>query len=250
MELRDILGRYAEGFVAIDAEVINDQANHRTGEVYHPGFYALHEKDAVEEIDLWWAETYPEEFPGPEYHQVGVRYPNIPYAKCDHVFSTDGDPGIPEWAVEIKRIQLVGNNGNNNDYNVSKMLSPFLKDRSLIHDVLRMRENPIARRHAVVGYAVNYDTETIARAAELHPERAVEIANMSAVCRKNGGTLYVKPLLDFADGILQVRSLVTGPRQEARFEAWQHPCGGRGVVFGWEVRIPSLEPDYDPRHPW
>ncbi|WP_454299696.1 hypothetical protein [Salana multivorans] len=64
-------------------------------------------------------------------------------------------------------------------------------------------------------------------------------------------TLAVAPLIEFADAIMGLRGLTKGPRAEARFEAWSHPAGGTGVVFGWEIRpSPERDPEYDPRHPW
>ena len=70
------------------------------------------------------------------------------------------------------------------------------------------------------------------------------------VCDANGGSMTIRPLLEFAESILGLRGYLRGSRAQAEFTAWRHPAGGRGLVFGWEIRRPELEPDYDPRHPW
>lgn len=151
----------------------------------------------------------------------------------------------------MKRLQFFGNNGKRNDFSVTKVLSPYLKDRGLIHDALRLRDHGFTRRVAVVGYSFDYDSATLTEAEQQHtgPDARAVIAEMRAVIT-SGGPLRTRALIDFADAILGLRGMIKGPRAQAEFEAWRHPAGGRGVVFGWEVRRPQLEPDYDPRHPW
>lgn len=250
VDLREVVQRYAEGLAAIDDAANVERANPRTGEFYLPGVKSLAEEQVVKALNEWWSATHPADFvPGGE-GRTGVKYPDLPRAKCDHVFSTDEDLALPEWAVEVKNIVLVGNNGKRNDFAVTKVLSPFLKDRSLLHDAVRLRAYPLARRHAVVGYSFGYDVESCERALRMHPSHAEAIRQISVLCRDNGGDLTIRPLLDFADGILLMRGLVQGTRTEVHFDAWRHPCGGKGVVFGWEVRRPEREALFDPRHPW
>jgi len=125
------------------------------------------------------------------------------------------------------------------------MLSPYLKDRSLLHDVLRLRENPLARRHAVVLYAFQYDNDTCALARKLHPSHYGFVSNLESAVRKNGGVLGIEELANFFDAIVRLRNLVKGPYAREEFVAWRHPCGGKGVVMGWEV-----SPAPDRKHPW
>lgn len=67
---------------------------------------------------------------------------------------------------------------------------------------------------------------------------------------KASGPMHLDPLIEFADSILRMRGFTRGPRTQAAFHATSHPAGGEGVLFGWEIRVPHREPDYDPRHPW
>lgn len=251
MDFEDVVTNYALALETIDAGADVGAANPRTGVIYKPGVKSLSEPQALAAVDAWWGDNQPGDFTNPAISRLGIRYPTMEtVTRCDHVFTTDGQEVEPEWAIEWKRAQLVGDNGKRNDYLTSKVLSPFLKDRSILHDVLRLRAYPLARKHAVVGYGFNYNLDTCAEARKRFPQEAERIANIEEVCRGNGGELSLKPLLDFAESILYVRGLIPGPRSQASFEAWAHPCGGQGVVFGWEVRRPELEEGFDPRHPW
>lgn len=250
MELQQIVERYAEAIEHADAVLHAPSANTRTGKTYLPGFKSLGEPAALAAIDSSWELMHPGER---ALSRLGVQYPRLnSHAKCDHVLTTDS-LGIPdEWGIEFKRIQFVGDNGKGNDFGVTKVLSPYLKDRGVLHDAARLREYGFTARIAVVGYSFDYDRESIQEARQLHtdPVACEVIENVEGVVVKNGGTLRTRPLIEFADAILVLRGFTTGPRAQATFNAPRHPAGGRGVVFGWEIRRPELEPDYDPRHPW
>jgi hypothetical protein len=252
VELRDIIDRYAQALAAVDVSGLPPGANPRTGEVYLPGLKSLGEVRTVEAVDLWWASNHAPELTDPSAPRLGVPYPSLHGHRtgCDHVLTTDGTLEPPEWAIEWKYAALVGNNGKGNDFTTAKFLSPYLKDRSLLHDALRLKTYAPARRLAIVGYGFEYSAATCAEALTRHPEHGDVIGNVLAGCERNGGELALRPLIDFANSILQVRGLVTGGREQATFEAWIHPAGGAGVVFGWEVRQPEREVGFDPRHPW
>lgn len=251
MELQQIVERYAEAIQHVDATIAESGANTRTGVIYQLGFKSLNEEPAVDAIDDAWEHLHPGER---QVHMMKVRYPDLPAtAKVDHVISTDGIQPEDEWGIEVKRLQFAGDNGKRNDYATTKMLSPYLKDRGLLHDALRLREYGFTRRVAVIGYSFDYDEATWLEAMTRHKDNSEAtsvLAEIAKVLEVNGGHMRTRPLIEFADAIMGLRGLTTGPRAEANFEAWRHPAGGRGVVFGWEVRRPQLEPDYDPRHPW
>lgn len=233
----------------VDANIATSGANTRTGVIYQLGFKSLNEEPAVDAIDDAWEHLHPGER---QVHLMKVRYPDLPAtAKVDHVVTTDG-LGLYEWSVEVKRLQFVGDNGKRNDYATTKVLSPYLKDRGMLHDAVRLREYGFSRRVAVIGYSFEYDQASWLEALSRHTsaDSAATLAEIARVLEGNGGHMRARPLIEFADAIMGLRGLTSGPRAHAEFEAWRHPAGGRGVVFGWEVRRPQLEPDYDPRHPW
>jgi hypothetical protein len=252
VELSDVVARYAAAMEHIDRTVEVRGTNQRTGERYLPGVRSLNEAQVVAEVDAWWGQEHPEDFAVAAEPRLGIRYPTLlgHITRCDHVFTTDAPTAEPEWAIEWKNATLVGNNGKNNDFTTTKVLSPYLKDRSLLHDVLRLSRYPLARRHGVVGYGFHYGAETCEEAERRHPQHRETIQNIRDACEKNGGSLTLRPLLNFADSILRVRGFVVKSMAEASFEAWRHPAGGRGIIFGWEVRLPEREEGFDPRHPW
>lgn len=239
MELREILERFSEGLVEVDSKTNHVSSNQRTGEVYLPGVKTMSEPKFVEEFLTWWLTAHSEDFNPVAAAQREVPYQGIPRAKCDLILSTDGSSiSNPEWAIEVKHIALVGNNGKNNDYGVAKILSPYLKDRSLIHDIERLRDFGEGKKKAVIGYCFDYSFKTCRRAEEMHPKLLEVIGNIREVCKKNDpvmGEYSARPMIEFADEILQNRNLVK-PLITKEFEnAWRHPCGGSGLIFGWEL---------------
>jgi hypothetical protein len=239
MEVSQIVRRFAEGLAAVDQKTKFESANPRTGEVYLPGVKSLPERKFVEELSEWWSNTYPDDFIREVKIVCEVPYLNIPRAKCDLTLYTDGSPSdVPEWAIEVKNIALVGNNGKNNDFGVAKILSPYLKDRSLIHDIARIKNFKKGKRKAVIGYCFEYSFTSCDESNSRFPKNTEYIENIRNVCKTNdpvNGIYSPLPMIQFADEIFQSRKLVK-PLVLEKFEnAWRHPCGGSGYIFGWEV---------------
>jgi hypothetical protein len=119
-----------------------------------------------------------------------------------------------------------------------------MKDRSLVHDIERMRRHPIASRHAVIGYAFSYDYETCAEAERLHPEHSDRIGEIRKVCKENDqllGRIVCDEIVEIADVQFQYLGIVTDHKTTPIRNLWRHPCGGHGTVFGWEVRNETFE---------
>jgi hypothetical protein len=222
-----------------DAHAPIGKVNARTGRTYLPGVPALGETDVRDLLADLWTTTTPHEFEPSATIKTEVKYPGLKRAKCDMVFSTAGWSSLqPEWAIEFKRIQFVGDNGIKNDFNVQKMISPYLKDRSMIHDIERMRTHPLATRHAVIGYAFSYDFATCDYAATLHPTEVERIENIREVCKSNNpvtGSLTSDELISAADLYFTSKKVVIDRAVVPFANVWRHPCGGGGNVFGWEV---------------
>lgn len=239
MDLHFILDRFNEGLASVDRSTTVIGTNQRTRAKYLPGVPSLRETQVCDEIRRWWATTYPGDFEPEGQCLREVPYPELPRARCDLVFSSPGhEGGSHEWAIEVKRLQFVGDNGKNNDFNVQKMLSPYLKDRSLIHDIHRMRSHPLAVKHAVIVYAFSYSFESCNRALEIHPEEVERIQEVRSVCRSNDpetGILDSRDLLDFADVQFKELGVVLDSHRRPFTGLWRHPCGGDGYTFAWEV---------------
>ena len=91
----------------------------------------------------------------------------------------------------MKHISFCGDNGIKNDHGVQKMLSPYRKDRALIHDIERLSNSPIAQRKAVIGYCFDYSFSSCDEAAKRHPKEFTRIKNLRATCKENDPTIGV-----------------------------------------------------------
>lgn len=233
--------RFVEGLKYVDAHTTTiTKPRKKSDPPYFPGVPSMYEDSVAVEVSEWWRQTYPGDFSPETAIELQFPYPSITQATCDLVFSTDGLwLPEPEWAVEIKRIQLVGNNGKNNDYGLAKVLSPYLKDRSLFHDLRRQQSHAFARRHACVGYVFNYDFDSLRESHLHHPEKSEVLKNLEKVLRENdrdNGVLRGEDLVHTADTIFRQADLVVGELILEPFQdLWRHACGGKGVVFAWEV---------------
>ena len=202
----------------------------------------MSERDLVSAVGQWWQHEHPEDFGSLATGaiEVEVPYSNTPRAKLDLLLRSESPAGpVPTWAVEVKHIALVGNNGKNNDFNVAKILSPYLKDRSLMHDIQRLKTDPFCSRQAVIGYCFDYSFETVAEARKIFENEQETLDNIFEVCKKvdaKSGRYSVLDLVDFADDIFVSRDLVK-PAQTLSFgPTWRHPAGGYGWLFGWEIK--------------
>ena len=252
MDLQTVIERMAECLEYIDAHPPAAGSNSRTGGIYQPGLQPIWETAVTRLLDEAWEALHPGERP---YHDYEISYPHpVTRAKLDLAFCTedadDCNEAEPEWGIELKRLQFVGDNGKKNDHQVAKVLSPYLKDRGMLHDAIRLKEYGWSKRIAIIGYGFNYDNNSLLLTSVRHTEpRAIQTLNrMREHIRQE--PLHLRPLVEIADAILGLRGLSKGGRVETEFEAWAHPAGGRGIVFGWEVRRPEREPDFDPRHLW
>jgi len=222
----------------VDQNAPSGLVNQRTGATYAPGLPALSETQVADMLRTEWLSHYPGDFrPGGILTQV--PYPGLGRASCDLVVSTQGwSAQQHEWAIELKRIQLVGDNGKNNDYGVQKMLSPYLKDRSLFHDLTRLRSHAPAAKRAVIGYAFDYSWSSCQQALHIHPAESLRVGNIRVVCTTNDPTSGVyssQDLVQAADQFLRAKGLVKGHCVTTFSGLWRHPCGGDGRTFAWEV---------------
>lgn len=238
LDISTIVERIADGLVAIDAMALRSKPK------YLRGLPSMLEPDVCAELRDWWHETYPKDFNPPGAIGIQRAYPRPKKSRrgplCDLVLSTDGTWPDPEWAIEVKRIQLVGDNGKNNDFGLPKVISPYLKDRSLVHDAIRLRTSGLSKRCAVVGYGFEYDQSSLAAAMQFHKgaRQRAAISALQSVCTKNDPTNLnygLLPLIDVVNVLLAQQCLPKSSVHTIRNNVWTHPCGGRLRVFAWEI---------------
>ena len=233
----------ADGLAIADASTGDAGVNARTRQLYHPGLPAMRETTAVDHI----ARSLRERLPMERFSvSTEVTYKKNRRNHCDLVVEDQHatqqslfDPFIVAgWAIEVKRLQFVGNNGKNNDFNVQKVLSPYLKDRSVIHDIERMRSDALATRQAVVAYAFEYSLESCHDAARYHPAATDVITEIRTVCLKNdpiNGIISAEPLAEMANHHFDSLGLISDHCLVRRQNLWNHPAGGTLAIFAWEV---------------
>jgi hypothetical protein len=238
MDFLTVMNRFVEGLEYIDQTHKTPQKGRKVA-AYHPGVANMYETTVRNHLLEWWQNEKSSDLLNNSKIDKEHKYPDDLNKSCDLVLSGFDwhSQSEWEWAIEIKRIQFIGDNGNNNDYGVGKLLSPYRKDRSLANDIIKLQQSPIAKKKAVIAYVFNYSFETCDIAEKLHPSETKVTDALREVCKLNdptSGIIDSKDLIEVVEFSLKqwgvnLNSVVKN------FEAWTSPTGGRGVLFGWEV---------------
>ncbi len=132
---------------------------------------------------------------------TGVPYPELPRQKCDFCI---GDYSSWGWAVEVKMLRFLGDNGKLNDNILMHILSPYPKHRSALTDCIKLSGSQLGISKAVLIYGFEHDEWPLALAVE-------------------------------AFEILANAKIGLGSRCMAEFDNLIHPVHTRGKVFGWQL---------------
>jgi hypothetical protein len=130
-----------------------------------------------------------------------VPYPNAPRSRCDLV--TDGGNG-DGWAIEVKLLRLLGDNGKPNDNILMHLLSPYPAHRSAVTDCSKLLGSGLPGRKAIV--IIGYDYEG----------------------------WPMDPAVS-AFEVLASRHVLLSAATPARFSGLVHPVHRQGRVFAWEI---------------
>ena len=253
MELEVIVGRLVEALVKVDSMTETQRESRSGSGAYIQCVGTLWEDDFTKQALIQWNEARPNDFSGFSESWVEVKYPTR-RGKCDLcIRSSDYDPGIGEpafeWAIEMKYVRFIGDNGKNNDYGVTKVASPYRKDSSSVLDAERLLEFNLAKRKAIVMYGFEFDTashdhavlwcETVSDAAE-RAKNMDRAKNMKSVLHKedpdshNMSMLDLVPLFQAAVG---VRDIQLSEVQHKAFDGlMRHPLYRKGRILAWEVQ--------------
>ena len=264
VELNEIVERIASLIPLIDSTSEIQNRNRRTKRPYVKGVATLFEPQFTKEVVKYWPIEYDgelsfidDEFPYPDSRET-----------CDMVITDakkESDFGQFEWAIEMKYLRLVGNNGNNNDYVMQKAISPFLKDRSLVHDIEKLKHATFSTRKAVIFYGFDYDEDSVEHANRMCEKIAESIGNsefyvenpeelekflnddliptprnlgrvISSVS-KHGDSYSLDSVTGVIDAFLRINRISSGEPVVANFSGLErHPCGRFGRVVGWEIK--------------
>ena len=146
MEELDELTRYfATAMESVDARR-PIASNARTGAPYSPGIGPHTERATVQLV--------PEEMERQgsiqvQGFQLEVPYPDTPWNKCDLCIGVGPDW---DWAVEIKMLRLMGDNGKPNDNILMHILSPYPEHRSALTYCTKLANAGFTGRKALLIY--------------------------------------------------------------------------------------------------
>ena len=162
MELSFIASRLAELLPVVDSKTTTQRASRSGSGDYIPCVGTIWEDDFTKEVISEWFSRYPEELSGFSDKWIEVKYPNK-RGNCDLCIRSNdynADLGEPpyEWAIEMKYVRFIGDNGKNNDYGVTKVASPYRKDRSSVLDAERLVDFSLAKRKAILMYGFEFDS--------------------------------------------------------------------------------------------
>ena len=133
--------------------------------------------------------------------RTGVPYSGVSRQKCDLCIGTEPNW---EWAVEVKMLRLMGDNGKPNDNMLMHILSPYPNDRSALTDCRKLLDSGLNGRKAVLIYGFDYPS--------LPMDPAIEAFETLARLRVN-----------------------LGERRVAAYDDLIHPVHRAGRVFGWGI---------------
>ena len=132
---------------------------------------------------------------------TGVPYPELPRQKCDFCI---GRAPSWEWAIEVKMLRFLGDNGKLNDNILMHILSPYPEHRSALTDCTKLSGSQLGHSKAILIYGYEHEDWPL--------EPAIEAFEILASAKAG-----------------------LGPRYEAGFDGLIHPIHARGRTFGWEL---------------
>tara|TARA_B100001123_G_C15239853_1_gene998669 strand:+ start:107 stop:742 length:636 start_codon:yes stop_codon:yes gene_type:complete len=174
-------------------------ANARTGVQYQPGIGPHPETQTVKLVVEELQRLFPKRYEG--RLALGVPYPHESRQKCDVCIGLE--PGW-EWAIEVKMLRRMGDNGKPNDNILMHILSPYQQDRSALTDCSKLLNSEFHGRKAVVIYGYDYP--------DFPMDPAIE-----------------------AFEVLAGRTVRLGERCASSYKELIHPVHQSGRVFAWEV---------------
>lgn len=205
-----IVNDFAVAIKAADAR--RPQAvNVRSKEAFQPGIGPHSEAKTIELVAREMISGNPEVYS--DRIATGVPYPDMPRQKCDLCL---GIPPQWEWAIEVKMLRMLGDNGKLNDNILMHILSPYPEHRSALTDCEKLSASSLGKNTAILIYG--YD----------HPDWPLT------------------PAIDAFERLASAR-VYLGPRAAAEFGSLIHPVHSSGSVFAWALEGTEAHADSNRR---
>ena len=252
MDLEQIVENFAMSLTVVD-EMTEIQRESRSGSgAYIPCVGTMWEDDFTREAVITWALRCPDDFQNFTEKWFEVSYPTG-RGKCDLVLSGKGfkpEFGLAayEWAIENKYVRFIGDNGKNNDYGVTKVVSPYRKDRSSVLDAERLLSFHPAEKKAILMYGFEFNSDSHRLALEWcdrnegngdQKKNRERVKNMKSILDKADPKTHemsMRDLIPLFEAAAKTKGIKLGPCIEREFTGLnRHPLYHRGRILGWQV---------------
>ena len=253
VELEKISQRISEYLPVVDAITQTQRASRTGSGAYIPCVGTIWEDDFTREVVQEWSKDAPGELPGFSNDWLEIRYPNH-RGNCDLCLNGKGYSsgfGQPpfEWAIEMKYVRFIGDNGKNNDYGVTKVASPYRKDRSSVLDAERLLGFDLASRKAIVMYGFEFDSDSYANALDWcnsysspsdmkkNMQRAKDMKGVLDKEDPVSHRMELTSLISLFEAAAKTRGIRLGSVIQNTFDGLdRHPLYSRGRVLAWEIK--------------
>jgi hypothetical protein len=196
LALHELAEDFATGMKLVDTQA-PVATNARSGTAYQPGIGPHTEAQTVKLVMGKLAALYPERYSS---FRVGVPYGDGSRQACDLCVGHEAQ----EWAVEIKMLRLMGDNGKLNDNMIMHVLSPYPEHRSALTDCSKLAASALAEQKAVLIYGYDYPGWSMDPAIDAFQALAAKRVRLS------------EPVI-------------------ARISGLVHPVHQQGRIFGWQI---------------
>lgn len=198
LPLTEIVADFARTLQLVDS-LAPVAVSSRTGASCQPGIGPHTEARTVKLVMAHLAAAEPSRYGS---YRLGVPYGDGTRQACDVVLG-DLTPG--DWAVEVKMLRLMGDNGKLNDNMMMHILSPYPAHRSALTDCAKLVASQLGNRKAILIYGYDYPgwpMDPVITAFEILASQQVKLASHAVTA----------------------------------FDELIHPVHQRGRVFGWQVQ--------------
>jgi hypothetical protein len=157
--LPTIISDFAAGMKAADAKCPVAQSA-RSERTYLPGLGPFNEAMTVKLVMAELQQLHPERY---GKHALEVSYPESARSKCDLCI---GSAPHWDWAIEIKMLRLLGDNGLPNDNMLMHILSPYPEHHSALTDCEKLMASGLDGMKAILIYGYECKQRPIERAID------------------------------------------------------------------------------------
>ena len=235
----------AKGLEEVDETTTTQNgANPETSDYgnYLQGVGCLGEHQFRDELGEWWNNNFAD-----IKFLREIKYPENGRWKCDiGLTSVPRNSSIRtddslDWAIELKYIRFIGDNGKVNNFGLGKVVSPYKAEHSSVGDAMRLSQTRMGQRKAVIMYGFEFDQYSVNHCKQildkmgLSDSRAIQMEKAIRAGTHNGewDLELVAPIYEAACASM---GITLGKRIIADFsDLTRHPNYRIGKFLAWEI---------------